>query len=223
LHLFDMDGTLLRGTTACLQVAQALGRVEELVALEARFGAGELDAPGFAVVVHGMWLDLTPAVVATAFAGSPWLAGMKEVCADIRRRGERSAVITLSPDFFASLLLDVGFDEVVASRFPPLPFAVPVDRAGILGPNDKIDIAERLRVRHGISRSRCVAYGDSMSDAPLFRHLDATVAVNADHHLAGLAAASYRGDDLTGAYALGRALAAADGRDEPSQALSRAR
>jgi hypothetical protein len=34
------------------------------------------------------------------------------------------------------------------------------------------------------------------------------VAVNADHHLAGLAAVSYRGDDLGGAYALGRDLLA---------------
>jgi phosphoserine phosphatase len=211
LHLFDMDGTLLRGTTACREVAQRLGRVDEFVALEARFAAGEVDGPGFAVAVHGMWPDLTSALVAAAFAAGPWLAGIERVCADIRRRGERSAVITLSPDFFASLLLDLGFDEVVASRFPPLPFAAPVDPTGVLIPSDKVDVAERLRVRHGIPRSRCVAYGDSMSDAPLFRHLDATVAVNADHHLDGLAAASYHGDDLTEAYALGRALLASAG------------
>ena len=47
-----------------------------------------------------------------------------------------------------------------------------------------------------------------MSDAPLFRWLSNTVAVNADHHLAELAAVSYRGDDLADAYALGRALLA---------------
>jgi phosphoserine phosphatase len=47
-----------------------------------------------------------------------------------------------------------------------------------------------------------------MSDAPLFRWLAKTVAVNADHHLDGLAAASYRGDDLASAYALGRGLLA---------------
>jgi phosphoserine phosphatase len=212
LHLFDMDGTLLLGTTASLQVARALGRVGDLVELETRFAAGDLDAPGFAVAVHAMWWDLTPGVVTTAFAVSPWLRGIEEVCSDIRRRGERSAVITLSPDFFATLLLDLGFDEVVASRFPPLPFAGPIDPAGILGPSDKVEVLERLRTSHRIPKARCVAYGDSMSDAPLFRHLDATVAVNADHHLAGLAAATYRGDDLTAAYALGRALVTTEGR-----------
>lgn len=206
LHVFDMDGTLLRGSSASLQVARALGNVDDLVALETRFAAGEVDAPGFAVAVHRMWLNLTPALVATAFAASPWLTGIREVCADIRRRGEWSAVITLSPDFFASLLLDLGFDEVAASRFPPLPFTEPLDPAGILSAADKVRIVEDLRARYALSRSCCVAYGDSMSDVPLFRHLTATVAVNADEHLDGLAAASYHGRDLGEAYALARTL-----------------
>jgi phosphoserine phosphatase len=49
-----------------------------------------------------------------------------------------------------------------------------------------------------------VAYGDSMSDAPLFRHLRATVAVNADHRLDGIATDEYRVDNLLDAYQLGR-------------------
>jgi phosphoserine phosphatase len=60
-------------------------------------------------------------------------------------------------------------------------------------------------LRGGLPLSRCVAYGDSLSDAPLFAHLTATVAVNADHHLEDLAAVGYRGGSLWEAYALGRA------------------
>jgi phosphoserine phosphatase len=96
----------------------------------------------------------------------------------------------------------------VASRFPALPFREPLDPAEILTPGDKVRIVGALRARHGLPQSRCVAYGDSMSDAPLFRRLAKTVAVNADHHLAELAAVSYCGDDLAGAYALGRVLLA---------------
>ena len=47
-----------------------------------------------------------------------------------------------------------------------------------------------------------------MSDAPLFRSLRHTVAVNADEHLRDLAAATYVGDDLWPAYELGRSLLA---------------
>ncbi|MGH3377488.1 MAG: hypothetical protein ACRDP6_22380 [Actinoallomurus sp.] len=64
--------------------------------------------------------------------------------------------------------------------------------------------------QYDLSHSRCVAYGDSLSDAPLFRRLTKTVAVNADHHLADLATLSYRGDDLAEAYTLGRALLTRD-------------
>lgn len=204
-----MDGTLLKGTSASLQIARYLGCAEELAGLEARLAAGEIGPRGFAATVHGLWRSLTGPAVAEVFGGCPWLQGIPEVCADIRARGERSVVVTLSPDFFARHLLELGFDEVVASRFPALPFRDPLDPGGILTPDDKVRVVDEVRARHGLPRSRCVAYGDSMSDAPLFRRLAKTVAVNADHHLAGLAAVSYRGDDLAGAYALGRVLLAA--------------
>ena len=91
LHVFDMDGTLLTGTTASLQVAAALSDVDALVALEGRFAAGELTTVGFAAELCRLWRDLDAALVARAFAGSPWLTGIEQVCADIRRRGEHSA------------------------------------------------------------------------------------------------------------------------------------
>jgi phosphoserine phosphatase len=201
-----MDGTLLKGTTASLQIAEGLGCTEELARLEARFSAGEINTSGFAAAIHGLWQTLTMPAVADVFGACPWLDGIAEVCADIRRRGERSAVITMSPDFFAQHLLALGFDHVLASKFPVLPFREPLDPGGILTPGDKVRITEELRARYACPPSRCVAYGDSMSDAPLFRHLTNTVAVNADHHLAELATVSYAGNDLRGAYALGRDL-----------------
>ena len=203
-----MDGTLLKGTTASVQIARQLGCAQELAGLEALFAAGEISTRGFATAIHGLWQDLTAPVVAQVFGACPWLDGIPEVCADIRERGERSVVITMSPDFFARHLLELGFDEVVASRFPALPLREPLDPGGILTPADKVRVVDELSARHGLRRSRCVAYGDSMSDAPLFRLLAKTVAVNADHHLAELAAVSYCGGDLAGAYALGRVLLA---------------
>jgi phosphoserine phosphatase len=206
LHVFDMDGTLLTGTTASLQVARMLGSDEELIALETLFAAGQLDTRGFAVALHRLWQQLTPGIVADAYADSPWLSRIEDVCADIRARGERSVVITMSPDFFARHLLERGFDEVRASRFPPPPFTSPIDPALILTPQDKVQIVDELRASLNISLESCVAYGDSMSDAPLFRHLTATVAVNADQNLDGIAAARYHGGDLFQAYQLGRTL-----------------
>lgn len=117
-------------------------------------------------------------------------------------------LITMSPDFFAEHLLAFGVDVVAASRFPALPFAQPIDTAGILEPADKVRLAEQEWIAHGLTPNDCVAYGDSMSDLPLFGVLENTVAVNADEDLERVAAIAYRGDSLLDAYALARKLLA---------------
>ncbi|MGA4840627.1 HAD family hydrolase [Streptomyces sp. G45] len=200
LHVFDMDGTLLRGTSASLELARHLGCLPELTALEAEFIAGTVDTYGFADRVCALWGALTPEIAADAFARAPWIGGLPEVLADIAARGERSAVITMSPDFFADGLRALGADDVIASRFPPLPLRTTPDPAGILTPADKVTAVDRLLAAHGLTRDACVAYGDSHSDVPLFRALHHTVAVNAGQTLKSLARHQYDGDDLWTAY-----------------------
>ncbi|GII76589.1 hypothetical protein Sru01_15710 [Sphaerisporangium rufum] len=204
LHVFDMDGTLL-ASTAGLEISAALGCRAGVAELEREFAAGRLTTRRFAAGVHDLWRALTPEVVARAFRAGPWLDGIAEVCADIRARGEHAAVITLSPDFFAGLLRGFGFGHVAASAFPPPPMAGPVDPAGILTPECKVRITRALLAGHGLPAGRCVAYGDSRSDLPLFEALGGGVAVNADAALAARAFARYTGRDLRGAYALARA------------------
>lgn len=204
LHVFDMDGTLLKGTTASLEIARALRCEAQLMELEERFRREEMDTRGFARSIHRLWSDLTESHVLAAFDQSPFLTGIRQVCDDIRSRGEYSMVVSMSPDFYARLLLRFGFDTVVASRFPPLPFASPVVADHILTPEDKVDIVERERLRRGVGLDGCVAYGDSMSDAPLFRHLTSTVAVNGDERIRRMSAVHYTGTSLLEAYSMAR-------------------
>ncbi|GHG26894.1 HAD family hydrolase [Streptomyces filamentosus] len=208
LHVFDMDGTLLRNTSAALEIAARLDCLDELRSLEAEFAAGAIDTRGFAAALYGLWRELTPAVVAETFDAAPWIGGLAEVLADIRGRGDRAVVVTMSPDFFATRLRGLGVDDVVASAFPPPPFRSAPDPAGILVPEDKVTAVDRLRTALGLDRDSCVAYGDSGSDVPLFSVLRHTVAVNASPALRALAGAGYEGDDLRAAYALGRELRA---------------
>ncbi|MFD5076484.1 HAD family hydrolase [Streptomyces sp. NPDC058371] len=200
LHLFDMDGTLLRGTTASLEIARTAGCVPELLELEAAFADGRLDTRGFAAALGRLWRGLSPDLVARAFTEAPWMRGLAEVMSDIRRRGEHSVVVTMSPDFFAERLVAFGVDAVAASRFPTLPLRTAPDPAGILTPADKVDIMDRIRTSWGLDRGSCVAYGDSGSDIPLFRALQDTVAVNAAPAVREIARYHYDGDDLCEAY-----------------------
>ncbi|MFJ1748934.1 HAD family hydrolase [Streptomyces sp. NPDC088116] len=204
LHLFDLDGTLIRGSAAAVEISRQLGLSAEIAELERDFAARGLAADEFAVRARELWAELTAVHVSAAFKGAPWLTGIREVWADIRKQGDYCAVISLSPDFFVSRLLDWGAHAAHGSRWPVLPFTEPIDRTGILNPAAKVKITNRLCAEFGVGLDDCVAYGDSMSDADLFAMVPRAVAVNADHHLAGLATHAYAGGDLREAYELVR-------------------
>ncbi|GLV83452.1 hypothetical protein Slala03_31410 [Streptomyces lavendulae subsp. lavendulae] len=202
LHLFDLDGTLMYGSAAPVEISRQLGRSAEIAELERAFGAREIGPQEFSVAARGLWADLTPAHVRAAFDGSPWLSGIREVWREIAERGDLCAVISLSPSFFVELLLEWGAHAAHGSVFPEVPFTRPVDVTGILTPEAKVDVADRLCERFGVTRADCVAYGDSMTDAVLFEAVPRSVAVNARPHLARRATHVYEGRDLREAYRL---------------------
>ncbi|MDJ0383943.1 haloacid dehalogenase-like hydrolase [Streptomyces sp. G-G2] len=206
LHLFDLDGTLMFGSAAPVEISRQLGLSAEIAELERAFSAREIGPHEFSVGVHALWAELTPGHVRAAFDGAPWVAGIREVWQEIRERGEYCAVISLSPSFFVELLLEWGAHAAHGSVFPEVPFTGPVDVAGILTPEGKLEVADRLCARFGLSRSDCVAYGDSMTDAVLFGAVPVSVAVNARPHVAALATHVYEGRDLREAYRLAGVL-----------------
>ncbi|MFE4574552.1 HAD family hydrolase [Streptomyces chartreusis] len=204
LHLFDLDGTLLRGTSAPVEISRQLGLELETVALDREVSTGLIGPPEYAQRVHALWADLTEVHVTAAFEGAPWMTRIREVWAEIRGQGDYCAVISLSPSFFVERLTGWGAHAAYGSRFPAVPFTEPVDPAGVLSAEAKVRIADLLCAEFGVTRAECVAYGDSGSDKALFGAVPVSVAVNADHHLAGLATHTYMGMDLWEAYELVR-------------------
>jgi phosphoserine phosphatase len=55
LFVFDMDGTLLPNTSACLQIARVTNTVPALVDLERRFMEDLIDTKQFAHELHVLW------------------------------------------------------------------------------------------------------------------------------------------------------------------------
>ncbi|MEU9230987.1 HAD family hydrolase [Streptomyces subrutilus] len=202
LHLFDLDGTLMFGSAAPVEISRQLGLSVEIAELERSFAAREIGPHEFSLAAHALWAELTPAHVRAAFDGSPWLAGIQEVWREIRERGDYCAVISLSPSFFVEMLLEWGVHAAHGSLYPQVPFAGPMEVSGILTPEGKVTVADRLCERFGVSRRDCVAYGDSMTDAVLFEVVPVSVAVNARPYLAKRATHVYEGRDLREAYQL---------------------
>ena len=202
-HIFDMDGTLLRGTTASLLIARILDREADLRWLETSYAAGTHSTVAFAEALHGMWGVPPVETIRTAFFAAPLLKNVGDVLSDIHARGERACLITLSPDYFAEHFLSYGFDAVYASRFPREALT-PFDPTGILSFDDKPRLAGEFCAEYGLQLEQAVAYGDSMSDVPLFERVGYRISINGDHHIREKCDVEIQTDDLWDAYSVAR-------------------
>ncbi len=199
LFVFDMDGTLLIRTTACIEIAKVSGTLDQLHILEQKFACGEIDAFCFAQNIGALWGTVDQQVVRTAFDATPKLTNIRAVTGLIRRGGGKSCLITMSPDFYANLFYEYGFDFIGASRFPG-GFDEEVRPENILSPGDKATIVRGWCDQLGFELDQCVAFGDSMSDYLLFKELEHTVSINGDSTLRDLARYHYEGSDLHDAF-----------------------
>jgi phosphoserine phosphatase len=202
LHVFDMDGTLLRGA-ASVELSRHLGCFEEAHAIEMAWQAGDLADVAFWDSMLPLWSHASEDEIDDAFRTAHWLDGIREVFDDIHSRGERVAVISQSPHFFVRRLGGWGADWTFGSNVVPGVQTVP---EMLLTVQHKVDITISLLDALDMSERDCVAYGDSTSDVALFDRLGRTVGVNPNEVLLHRAAVIYRGEDLREAYALGRAL-----------------
>jgi phosphoserine phosphatase len=208
LHIFDMDGTLLAGS-ACLELSRSVDQLEAVEAMEREWSRGHLDHARYWLELLPLWEGMTDENINRAFERSAWIGGIADVWRDIADRGEHSAVISMSPDFFVQRLTRWGLE---IGHGCPITLGAPFEASTMVGPETKAEIATDLMRHYGLTVDDCVAYGDSASDIPLFRALRHTVAVNATESVRELAAVGYDGDDLRQAYSAGRALLALGSR-----------
>jgi phosphoserine phosphatase len=205
LHIFDMDGTLLDGS-ACLHISQYMGVIEQVNRIEEAWGRGEVGHVEFYELCLPLWAGLQEDDIDRIFATAPWIENIPAVFEDIAARGEYSAVITLSPMFFADRLRQWG---VTTAHGALVLGGVVPDPAPGLTPDTQVAIMKSLLEHYGLQPSDCIAYGDSSSDIPLFKTLTNTVAVNAPSKLSEIAAAHYSGRNMWDAYMIGRTMASA--------------
>ncbi|MDK3016845.1 HAD family hydrolase [Pseudodonghicola flavimaris] len=211
LHVFDMDGTLLR-STATIELARQMGRLDIGEEIERLWGEGNITDTDFWTNLLGICRDATTADFHAAFHNAPWMEGIAETFADIHARGEAVIVISQSPTFFVRMLELWGAHETYGSAVEP---GVPLSDTATLMPEAKVTITEAALTARNLNAHDCVIYGDSSSDMDLFRTFSRTVGVNPSPSLGALAATHYVGTDIREAYALGRQLIGTADRQKP--------
>ncbi|MGE4482414.1 HAD family hydrolase [Acidocella sp.] len=213
LHVFDMDGTLLR-STATIELFRQMGQLEAGLEMERLWFEGNISDTEFWTKLLVICQDATMADFDAAFHNAPWMDGIAETFSDIRSRGETVIVISQSPAFFVQRLQLWGAHETYGSAVEP---GMPLPSSATLMPETKVTLTEAALAARMLDAHDCVIYGDSTSDVGLFTSFSHTVAVNPTPKLAALAAAHYVGTDIREAYAMGRRFIGTANRKQTMQ------
>lgn len=185
---FDLDGTLLRGTTIALFTAERLGRTGELVELEERYIA---DA-------SARWFDGLPlARVEGWLEEAPWISGIDETVNILKKHGLRVILGTLTWRFAAEVLRERhGFDAISGTEMGVTGGRLTGRVARYFDEHDKLRFVEDYCRGLGVPMSRCAAVGDSRSDVPLFGEAGLAIALNATPTARAAADLAVDTDDL---------------------------
>jgi phosphoserine phosphatase len=195
MFAFDMDGTLLPGTSACRQIARVAGVEDGFRELDVAFVKGSITGVEFARAIASLWDCSDSAMIRHAFDAAPKIGNIDAALRLISDHGGRACLITLAPQYFAEHFRAFGFHHIVASRFPLRPGRSIRNRA-ILTPEDKVTRLRRICCREGLTFDEAVVFGDSATDLPLFSSMRWSVCLNGSRQLQKAAWQSYVSDNL---------------------------
>jgi phosphoserine phosphatase len=181
MAFFDVDGTLVPGTSSAIFLAERLGHGDRVAEAEAAWDAGlvtarhveELDARG--------WAGASETQIRKWLTELPLVQGIAEAVDWCREHSVVPVLATLAWRPVGSYLCETfGFED---SCGPRLDIRDGVFTGRAIDSYDeyaKRDFAHRVAARHGLPLDRCVAVGDSRSDLPLFDDVGCVIAFNAD-------------------------------------------
>ena len=195
--VFDLDGTLLRGTTVSLYLAERMGHGPELAELERRFLAGEISNSVVADASAGWFAGHATEAIHAWLAEAPWIAGMSEALETLAAAGSRLLLGTITWRFAARMLQERhGFEDVSGTEMG--------ERDGVLDGrvsrhfdlNDKASWVATWCDEHGTDLAQVAAVGDSRSDVPLFGVVGFSIALNGTDAARAAADVELDTDDL---------------------------
>jgi phosphoserine phosphatase len=178
--VFDLDGTLLRGTTVSLLLAQWLGREGEVSELERAFRAHEISNSVIADTSAAWLAGRSVAEVRRVLRDGPWIAGMAETFQALAVARVSLLLGTITWSFAAEMLQERhGFAAVSGTEMQAVDGVLSGAVSRYFDEHDKVSFVEEWCARNGHSMSEVAAVGDSRSDVPLFHRVGLSIALNA--------------------------------------------
>lgn len=194
---FDIDGTLVPGTSSSQYLASFLGHLDDLAIAERAYANRELDNLDVSVLDASGWRGHTTGDVQAWLAGLPIVEGVDEVVAWCRDHGLAVYLATLAWEPVGRYLCETfGLDGFCGPRLAVAAGRYTGEVEAHFDEFAKRDFAVAVAGALNVPPDRCVAVGDSRSDLPLFATVGLSVAFNADEAARTAADVSVDGRDL---------------------------
>jgi len=192
LVCFDLDGTLVPGTSVSQNLADRLGHGALLAELERRYAAQEVTNAIVADRQAEQFAGRDRREMTTHLESIPRIGGIQATLARLRSTGIDSLLCTVTWRFAAECFQQwYGFAAVSGTEIEEGPdgrFTGKVARH--FNKYDRRDFVVEYCRRRNIDLSTCIAVGDSHSDAPMFGAVVFSVALNASDDTKAVASVS---------------------------------
>jgi phosphoserine phosphatase len=196
---FDVDGTLVPGTSSSTFLAGLLGHRDEVTKAEDAYATGVLDNRQVSELEAVGWTGVSEKQVFGWLDGLPLVPGIAETVAWCRGNALVPVLATLAWSPVGSYLAArFGFHSFCGPRLEIADGRFTGSVARHFDEYGKRDFALTQARNLGLDSRACGAVGDSRSDLPLFASIGLSVAFNASEAARAAATATVDDDDLRG-------------------------
>ena len=201
--VFDLDGTLLRGTTVSLLLAEWLGQAAEIAELERAFHAHEISNRVVADASAGWLAGKSTAEAWRVLTNGHWIDGMAETFQTLTAARVSLLLGTITWSFAGEMLRQHHhFAAVSGTEMQADDGVLSGSVSRYFDEHDKVRFVEEWCAQNGYSMSQVAAIGDSRSDVPLFHRVGMSIALNATPDARAVATHALDTEDLRDVLAL---------------------
>jgi phosphoserine phosphatase len=180
LVCFDLDGTLVRGTTVSQYLADQLGQGEQMAELERQYSAGAISNAVVAEQQARSYRGIPIPEIVSKLSEIPCIGEIDATVLALRERGIDSILGTVTWSFAAQEFGRRHKFTAVSGTEAELREGLPTGAVRRhFDEWDKLDFVRTHCEENQIDLSQCIAVGDSRSDVPLFGAAGFSIALNA--------------------------------------------
>ena len=196
--VFDLDGTLLRSTSALAYLAEWMGHGGPIAELDRRFRAQEITNKDIADTSGAWFAGRHPDDFRDHLERAPWIVGIDATLAALRELGCDVLLATITWRFVAELLQRrYGFHAVCGTEMGFNGESLSGKVSRYFDAHDKPRFVEAWCSSRGFDLEQVAAVGDSRLDVPLFAHVGYAIALNATPDARAAADCCLDTEDLT--------------------------